>query len=153
MYQYQKDGYVITRMPGQTPKKHSYWISKAGNTDAYYCFSAADDQELDYQLRNGFDSYVRLYEQNHAQLISRDFTVTTPMGVLRVYAKHKTDCPADFPGVYVDWKASGDLLACVEYNPTNQAIQTCVYQPGQDAPTSVIVHEFDYADDEDTDHD
>ena len=94
-------------MPGESSKA-SYWISKKGNTDTYYCFSATNDQEKEYQLQHGFDSYIRLYEENHARLTGRDFTVHTPMGDMRVYAKHLTDCPADFPGVYVDWQAGDE---------------------------------------------
>lgn len=138
--QYHKGDYIISKMPGESSKA-SYWISKKGNTDAYYCFSASNDQELEYQLQHGFDGYISLYKQNHARLTGRDFTVHTPMGDIRVYAKHQTDCAADFPGVYVDWQASKETLACVEYDPVNQTIQTCVYQPGQEEPVSLIVHD------------
>ena len=85
--QYHKGDYIISKMPGESSKA-SYWISKKGNTDAYYCFSASNDQELEYQLQHGFDGYISLYEQNHARLTGRDFTVHTPIGDMRVYAKH-----------------------------------------------------------------
>lgn len=75
----------------------------------------------------------------------REFFVDTPMGKIKVYSKHDKDCPADYPGVYVDFvEPGGDLvpLACVEYNSVDKWIQTCVYGDGSnDSPTEVVHHE------------
>ena len=35
---------------------------------------------------------------------TRHFIVDTPVGQLAIYAKHdKTDCAADYPGVFIDY--------------------------------------------------
>lgn len=77
--------------------------------------------------------------------VKREFFVDTPLGKLRVYAKHETDSPEDFPGVYVDLitpaAPQGDMIACVEYESCNGNLQTCVYQPAFDDPEVVVVHE------------
>ncbi len=78
--------------------------------------------------------------------MKREFTVETPLGRLKVWAKQEQDSPADFPGVYIDLVHAGednDMLACVEYDSTNDRLQTCVYQPGIDEPTAVITHSAD----------
>lgn len=140
METYHNNEYVITGIPDADSQKVNYWISKKGNTDAYFCFSSDNHQETDYQITNGFDSYIRLYENNHTRLTARDFDIQTPLGTLRVYSKHNIDNPVDFPGVYVDIKETNDMLACVEYDSANQTIQTCVYQPTDDTPVSVTIH-------------
>lgn len=73
----------------------------------------------------------------------REFIIETPLGKLKVYAKHATDTPEDYPGVYVDLvRDNGDLemLACVEYDSCKEHLQTCVYQPGEEFPCECIVH-------------
>ena len=35
----------------------------------------------------------------------------------------------------------GDCLVCTEYESCNKLIQTCVYQPGEDEPVEVIIHD------------
>lgn len=67
MYHFKKNGYVLSHLTDDSGKS-TYWISKEGCTDMYYCFSASDDRERDYQIQNGFESYVAMYEQNHARL-------------------------------------------------------------------------------------
>lgn len=57
----------------------------------------------------------------------REFEVTTPIGNLRVYAKHDIDNPADYPGVWVEFispytKESVGLV-CVEYCPGEEDCQ------------------------------
>lgn len=37
----------------------------------------------------------------------REFYIDTPIGKLKVYSKHEKDCPADFPGVFVDLVRDG----------------------------------------------
>ena len=74
----------------------------------------------------------------------REFSIDTPLGRLRVWAKHKIDTAEDFPGVYIDLVGSDngcdDMLACVEYDSIAGELQTCVYQPGMDEPVSVVIH-------------
>lgn len=52
---------------------------------------------------------------------TRHFIVDTPVGQLAIYAKHdKTDCAADYPGVFIDYvrkDGATAILACVEYDP------------------------------------
>jgi len=75
---------------------------------------------------------------------TRRFDVQTPLGVLRIRAKHDTDSPADFPGVYVDFvwpDGEYTLLACVEYDSVSKFIQTCVYKNSwEDEPAEVVEH-------------
>lgn len=78
--------------------------------------------------------------------MTREFYIDTPLGRLRVWAKHDTDSPEDYPGVFVDLKrndGSFDCLACVEYDSGNDRLQTCAYQPGHDEPQEIVVHELD----------
>lgn len=76
----------------------------------------------------------------------REFIVDTPLGKLKVYAKHNTDTPADYPGVYVDLvdEVTGNLisLTTVEYNPTDHRLQTIAYGSPDlnDEPTALIIH-------------
>lgn len=62
---------------------------------------------------------------------TRHFIVDTPVGHLAIYAKHdKTDCAADYPGVFIDYvrkDGATAILACVEYDPNKEALQTVVY--------------------------
>lgn len=77
--------------------------------------------------------------------MKREFTVDTPLGKLRVWAKHDEDYPDDFPGVYIDLVRQGEddaELACVEYNPCYERLQTCVYQPAEDETAEIFVHEI-----------
>lgn len=87
MYQHKKNGYIISAVPNDSGVS-TYWISKEGNTDAYYCFSASDDTERNYQIQNGFDSYISMYEHNHARLFG---TQTQPAPL------PATDLHADLP--------------------------------------------------------
>lgn len=54
-------------IPNAFNGKVGYWISKRGNTDAYYCFSASTENEVYYQLSNGIDGYVSYYEAQHSR--------------------------------------------------------------------------------------
>lgn len=75
----------------------------------------------------------------------REFYIETPLGKLKVWAKHDIDCATDFPGVYVDLVREGkgdELLACVEYIPYGDYLQTCVYQPGVEYP-DIIIHDLE----------
>ena len=76
----------------------------------------------------------------------REFFIDTPLGKLKVYAKHEKDCPVDYPGVFVDWvREDGEtlMLACTEYDSGDNSLMTCVYQPGADEPVEVVHHDLD----------
>ena len=77
--------------------------------------------------------------------MKREFFIDTPRGRLRVWAKHETDCAEDYPGVYIDLCDPGgncdEMLACVEYNSSDDCLQSCVYQPGIDEPVCIIRHD------------
>lgn len=77
----------------------------------------------------------------------RCFYVNTPVGKLKVWAKAdwgteaKEDNPEDFPGVFVDLVRDGepdDCLACIEWDSSDEVLQTCTYLPGNDEPEAVI---------------
>ena len=47
---------------------------------------------------------------------TRHFIVDTPVGQLAIYAKHdKTDCAADYPGVFIDYVRKDDFnfISCI----------------------------------------
>lgn len=76
---------------------------------------------------------------------TRHFIVDTPVGQLAIYAKHdKTDCAADYPGVFIDYvrkDGATAILACVEYDPNKDALQTVVYgNCASDEPTEIVEH-------------
>ena len=76
---------------------------------------------------------------------TRHFIVDTPVGQLAIYAKHdKTDCAADYPGVFIDYvrkDGATAILACVEYDPNKEALQTVVYgNCASDEPTEIVEH-------------
>lgn len=77
--------------------------------------------------------------------VKREFHIATPLGKLKVWAKHNTDIPEDYPGVFVDFvdEKNGDtLLACVEYDHLGGGIYTRVYgDANDDVPTDSIFHE------------
>ena len=81
---------------------------------------------------------------------TRHFIVDTPVGQLAIYAKHdKTDCAADYPGVFIDYvrkDGATAILACVEYDPNKEALQTVVYgNCASDEPTEMLEDlEFSY---------
>lgn len=77
--------------------------------------------------------------------MEREFYVYTPLGKLRVWAKHTSDDPDDFPGVFIDLVCDrGDeMLACVEYDSIEKGLQTCVYQPNRDDPVSIVKHDLE----------
>lgn len=77
--------------------------------------------------------------------MKREFIIDTPLGKLKVWAKHEVDSAEDFPGVFVDFvdEKNGDvMLACVEYDSSNKGIYTRVYGDVLDeAPTESVYHE------------
>lgn len=78
--------------------------------------------------------------------MEREFFVNTPIGKLKIYAKHTIDTPEDYPGVYVDLVRNDgnlEMLACVEYDSCGEQLQTCVYQPGKEFPCECVVHNID----------
>lgn len=77
----------------------------------------------------------------------REFFVDTPMGQLRVYAKHANDHPEDYPGVYIDLIRPGveridsDPVCTVEYESCNKKLQTVAYNAEMDVPVAVTVYD------------
>ena len=83
--------------------------------------------------------------------MKRCFYIDTPLGKLRVYAKHDIDCAADYPGVFIDLVKEetdgyGEMLCCVEYDSVRNRLQTVVYQPYVDDPEAIIVHDIEEED-------
>lgn len=56
--------YVFTPIKNAFNDRTSWWISKRGYTKAFYCFTADDEREVEYQLKNGLDGYIRLFESS-----------------------------------------------------------------------------------------
>lgn len=96
-----------------------------------------------------YPCYKTIYPTNKAKPSSgkgtREFYIDTPLGKIKVYAKHQKDTPNEYPGVFVDFiDNEGELitLACTEYDSLHGTIQTCVYGDGNDdSPTNVVQHQ------------
>lgn len=57
---------------------------------------------------------------------------------------HKSDCAEDYPGVFIDFVREDGatvVLACVEYDPDKDLLQTVVYGDcASDEPTAIVEH-------------
>lgn len=97
--------------------------------------------------------YMQIYDHNGDADVLEDtmentsllLKVDTSVGQLAIYAKHdKTDCAADYPGVFIDYvrkDGATAILACVEYDPNKEALQTVVYgNCASDEPTEIVEH-------------
>lgn len=80
----------------------------------------------------------KIIANNGTTTQSRDFTISTPLGKLRVYAKDAVDCSEDFPGVYVD--INGTLVACIEYGSVDGDLLATIYD-GADEPC--VIHHYE----------
>ena len=60
------------------------------------------------------------------------------------YLSAKCGCAADYPGVFIDYvrkDGATAILACVEYDPNKEALQTVVYgNCASDEPTEIVEH-------------
>lgn len=74
--------------------------------------------------------------------MAKEFYVNTPIGKIRVCAKYDGDAPDDYPGIYVEWatKDYNELIACVEYDSSNEVMQTFTYKPFNEEPVHKTVH-------------
>ena len=58
--------------------------------------------------------------------------------------RDKSDCAADYPGVFIDFVREDGatvVLACVEYDPDKDLLQTVVYGDcASDEPTAIVEH-------------
>lgn len=75
--------------------------------------------------------------------MKRVFVVDTPLGQLRVSARHDIDSGEYYPGVFVELvrKSGGTYdLAVVEYDSVSRSLQTCIYEPETDEPVNIIRH-------------
>ena len=62
--------------------------------------------------------------------MKREFYIDTPIGKLKVYAKHEKDCPADFPGVFVDLVRDGKedvVIPCIEFESCEGNLMATIY--------------------------
>lgn len=59
--------YAISPVKNAFNDKTSYWISKRGFTDAYYCFTADSEGEVAEQLATS-TAYASMWEQMHKRL-------------------------------------------------------------------------------------
>ena len=131
----------------QTFRKH--FADRHHNCANYsFCYSEEGWHKTGMENLDNYPCYETIYATDvpepAPENIPREFYIDTPFGKLKVYAKHKTDTPADYPGVFVDFIDRGGEeipLACTEYDPNKNVIQTCVYGDGlDDSPTDVVCH-------------
>lgn len=54
--------YVLTPMGNSSGGKVSWWISKKGFMAARYCFTTSDEKEVEYQIKNGLNGYIKLLD-------------------------------------------------------------------------------------------
>ena len=168
----------VTLENGTTTKvnKKTLISSEADCNASYALWLSAESAKLAWEasekrrlladmLKQGFSAYAPLSKKVDEAVSDemvlrmwdimtgkREFYIDTPLGKLHVWSKHDgKDCPADYPGVYVDappaYDGSSVLLACVEYcpegadDPTKGYLQTCTYGNwADDAPTHVEHH-------------
>ena len=106
------------------------------------------------KFRDALDYYrqkeVEMFNEAEAPQQKREFRVKTPLGELRIQAKHGGgDILTDYPGVYVDLIREGcapEMIACVEYDSHDGRMLTTVYDIGHDEPT--VIHHYDLDEEE-----
>lgn len=54
--------YVLIPVRNPSNQKVSWWISKTDFTLARYCFTASDEKEIEYQIKNGLSGYIKLLD-------------------------------------------------------------------------------------------
>lgn len=109
--------------------------------DTLQSFSEDEDMKDEYLCYDTILNSMIVSEDSASA--SREFFVDTPMGKLKVYAKHKKDTPEDFPGVFVDFIGEDEdiCLSCTEYDSAKKEIYTRVYGDANDNfPTDSIRH-------------
>lgn len=124
--------------------------NKAAHTTETRVFSAE-------KFRDALDYYhqkeVEMFNEAEAPQQKREFRVKTPLGELRIQAKHGGgDILTDYPGVYVDLIREGrdpEMIACVEYDSGDGTMLTTAYDTGCDDP--IFIHHHDLNDGEDED--
>lgn len=75
------------------------------------------------------------------KMSKKEFTVTTPVGDIVVYAK---DEGGSYPGIFIefyDTMSEPELVACVEYDDVVGQILTTIYSDvDSDEPTEAVYH-------------
>lgn len=121
--------------------------NKAAHTTETRVFSAEKFRDaLDYYRQKE----VEMFNEAEEPQQKREFRVKTPLGELRIQAKHGGgDILTDYPGVYVDLIREGrdpEMIACVEYDSHDGRMLTTVYDIGHDEPT--VIHHYDLDEEE-----
>ena len=107
------------------------------------------NEELIKELRNrametGASEYAELMERAADALESKQFAVMTPAGYLCAVAKGTDD---EYPGLYVSLSPSPDgfnvdqMVACVEYDSSEEVIKTECYMAEAEQPAYIIRHD------------
>ncbi len=60
--------YVLTPIPNAFNDKISWWISKRNCMKALYCFTASNPAEIEAQIRDGLDGYIKMFEYSNNHL-------------------------------------------------------------------------------------
>ncbi len=105
------------------------------------CWGVTNNYDADccLSLRLGID-LIEIKEEEKVENRSK-LVIKTPAGYLVVKQKGASD---DYPGVWVmlskDGVEEGDFVACVEYDATNNVVQTVSYKPNNDYPQSITYY-------------
>lgn len=94
--------YILTPVFNVSTGKTSWWISKKGFTTARYCFTASDEKEVDYQIKNGLSGYMSLLDDTLESADAPDRIDRFLKDLLWALPKEPRGSPDDDPGFWTD---------------------------------------------------
>lgn len=94
--------YVLTPVKDGTSGKVSWWISRKSFTTARYCFTASDEKEAEYQVKNGLSGYMRLLDETLDGAAPPDRIDWFFKDLLRALPKKPREDPGNDPGFWTD---------------------------------------------------
>lgn len=100
--------YVLTPVQDAFTGKVGWWISKKGFTTARYCFTASDEKEVAYQIKNGLSGYMSLLDDTLQGADAADRIDRLLKDLLWALPKEPRGAPDDDPGFWTD----GDEILC-----------------------------------------
>lgn len=100
--------YVLTPVQDAFTGKIGWWISKKGFTTARYCFTASDEKEVEYQIKNGLSGHMSLLDDTMDGADAVDRIDRFLKDLLWALPKEPRGGPDEDPGFWTD----GDEILC-----------------------------------------
>lgn len=137
--------YILTPIQDAFTGKVGWWISKKGFTTARYCFTASDEKEVEYQVKNGLSGYMLLLDETLDGVDASDRIDRFLKDLLWALPKEpRSDLVDDDPGFWTDWEeilcpseaeceALANFLEDVLCGLSSITVQTGYYDPAEDA--------------------